>query len=369
MPPKKVLTDDGKASAKKSTKAVVITLPPVQKAQNAVKTAASDRPKRAVRQDSNVAYPPMFLDAANKSFADPPGAPQDGRGCEQASVTLMPYKGLWPQSKSQTFSLPKALKDVMQKYPEYSFISGHVMNAEFNGDGNDPANQTCIHSKANRDHKFDDTIKDAWRLLKEIYRVVRKHGVTDANYLKNLGWGIKITGTVDQATWGKGYPENCIATGLTYNAVVVKPQTAASLAANMAEAGEDVKADLTKRITKMESLVSSVNGHYVNNSDYLNLVAVRAPQASWWLEANGQKIDLQAGDTQIGRSSLPGASKNVSRHHATISVGANQTSQIVASGTNPTLLDGKRLTNGKPYNLDDKSEIKLGDYKVVFRET
>jgi hypothetical protein len=374
MPPKKVLTQSGKTLAKQSTKVAVLTLPPVQKAEIVVKTAASNRPKRAIRQDSNIAYPPSkFRNPGNRSFDDPTGAPQDGRGCEQAWVTLMPYKGLWPQEKSKTYKLPNALKDVKAKYPQYAFISGHVINAEFSGDGNDPANQTCLHSSANRDHEFDDRIKDAWRLLKEAYRVVRKHGVKDENYLKNLGWGIKITGTVDQETWGDNYPENCIATGLTYNAEVVKPQTADTLAVNMAEADEDVKTDLAKRITAIENLVSSVDGHYVDNSDYLNLVVpvvqpIAVVQQTWWLEANGLKVDLQAGDTQIGRASLLGASKKVSKVHATISVGANQTSQIVASGTNPTWLDGIQLQNGQPYDLEDNTVIRLADYQAVFRE-
>jgi hypothetical protein len=138
----------------------------------------------------------------------------------------------------------------------------------------------------------------------------------------------------------------------------------------MVDVDENLMSDLAGRIAKIESLVSSVDGHRVDNSDYLNLVVAVAPvqPTSWWLVANGQKIDLQAGDNKIGRGSLPNASKKLSRLHATISVGANQTPQIVASGTNATLLDGKALTNGQPYDLNDKSVITLADYQVVFRQ-
>ena len=155
------------------------------------------------------------------------GGGVSARGSKEAWAKLFPRSpGPGRQHKlgSITAGLPPCIDKVTAKYP--NIISGHVINADYGGDGNQSYNQTCLTAKANSDHKFDNAIWDAWLSQTDALEAIRQ--LSDAgkpaqkSFLEGLtrNWCIKIRGVVDVTTWGPTKEEYCVFTGITYTSSV-----------------------------------------------------------------------------------------------------------------------------------------------------
>lgn len=104
-------------------------------------------------------------------------------------------------------SLPQAITAARAKHG-IDFKAGHLLNADFFGDGQDSQNLTILTPSANSSMRgFDNSIKEAVRLLLTLYEALHGLGVDTTP----LRYGIRITITVSAAKWGSDYPDNCIA--------------------------------------------------------------------------------------------------------------------------------------------------------------
>lgn len=114
--------------------------------------------------------------------------------------------------------LPKGIKLAREKYPRKVFVSGHLLNAEFGGDGEDAENLTILTSKANANHKsFDNPIKDALDTLKKLYELLAKHFVD----ISKIEYGVRVSVTTSRDKWGPNAPEKYICNELICKADLV----------------------------------------------------------------------------------------------------------------------------------------------------
>lgn len=75
-------------------------------------------------------------------------------------------------------SLPPGIKEAREKYPGKHFKAGHLLNAAFGGPGNKPKNLTILSASGNSRHKrFDNNIKEAFRLLTKAYEALCSMGL------------------------------------------------------------------------------------------------------------------------------------------------------------------------------------------------
>lgn len=103
--------------------------------------------------------------------------------------------------------LPRAINKAREKYPKCHFKSGHILNADFGGDGNDYANMTILTASANSSMQgFDNHVRNALRLLKDFHK---SYQMVDINkYMTRIKLVIKVS----SAKWSTDvYPDNCIA--------------------------------------------------------------------------------------------------------------------------------------------------------------
>jgi hypothetical protein len=178
------------------------------------------------------------------------------RGCQTASVRLHPHGDSYlvelGGSDAQS-TIPAAIVDIKGLFPGESFISGHVINAEFGGDGADPGNQTILTTGANSQHHFDESVKSAWQKMtkawEEMYRFAQ--GPAGRKYMNDLRgkWAIQITGTVDAVSWYDRYitdvslashpnmlksdPLDCVTTQVVFTATEVNAPTEEDMAKNL----------------------------------------------------------------------------------------------------------------------------------------
>jgi len=99
------------------------------------------------------------------------------------------------------------------------------------------------------------------------------------------------------------------------------------------------------------------------------------PRAGW-LECNGRRYDLQAGDNVVGRkATTSGATVQldiddmyVSREHLLIRVQGTVVTVTNHKNKNNTWVNGMQLANGDVVNLSDGVTIKVGDTKIVYKQ-
>ncbi|MCX2950878.1 hypothetical protein [Lentzea sp. NEAU-D7] len=149
-------------------------------------------------------------------FTDNAGRPT-GRGGRHSTATLGPGAVVNINSNAQsTASLP-ALGVIRAKYPDRAFKAGHLLNAMFGGSAGQE-NITALTSNANgQQNTFDNRVKTAVEMVKKVYEGLNGLAVD----VRALGYGIGVTVTVSDATWGPGTPDDLIATSMNCHAVVV----------------------------------------------------------------------------------------------------------------------------------------------------
>ena len=169
---------------------------------------------------------------------------EERRGCKTAEVKLHPHKDVYTEMGGTDAlpNVPQALVDIKTLFPGEKFISGHVLNAEFGGDGSNHANQTVLTSGANSQHHFDEHVKSAWiymtRAWEEMYRFAQD--ATAKTYMEDLqkDWAIHIEATVDDNSWypalkaavTNSYPLDCVTTRVEFTATEVNGPTEEDIA-------------------------------------------------------------------------------------------------------------------------------------------
>lgn len=141
-------------------------------------------------------------------------------GGRKASAILGPV--LWGGGSDADPKLPKAIEAAKEAHPGETFFSGHILNADYGGDGKRGDNLTILTASANSSNKrFDQGVKRAVDQLHKVYSAFREAHV-DQSLFEEWGYGIEIEVEVDQHdTWGDEYPDNCIAGRLICRAAVV----------------------------------------------------------------------------------------------------------------------------------------------------
>lgn len=113
-------------------------------------------------------------------------------------------------------SLPAAIIRARSDYG-LKFKAGHLLNAEFYGSGEDSANLTILTPSANTSMTaFDNPIKQAVADLERLYLLLSNNNID----IRDINYGIAVSITVSARKWGRNYPDNCIATGVTCRAAI-----------------------------------------------------------------------------------------------------------------------------------------------------
>ena len=114
--------------------------------------------------------------------------------------------------------LPQAKSSAESAFPNESFVSGHLLNDHLGGAGHDPDNLTILTGSANNQHHgFDDRIKDALRILWNVYSKMSDLRIRTSD----VEYGIKVSIRTSEETWGYTYPANCIPWGIHNEARVI----------------------------------------------------------------------------------------------------------------------------------------------------
>jgi hypothetical protein len=222
------------------------------------------RPKRTTR--------PPFLDsvknlvyivAPDYEEADDPRA-----GGKSSSVTLGP-SGYISRNSDSVAHLPRAIVKARERHG-IAFVAGHLLNAEFGGDGTDPLNLTILTPAANGAHKaFDTPVKNAVGALRHVYEAIFAMGID----VRSLTYGIAITVATTGDPWGDDFPDSCITSELTCSAQLVNVPDVAQLLAdrypNEADREETWARqlhDVAGAIDRLEVAVGDVDGLTVTNS-------------------------------------------------------------------------------------------------------
>jgi hypothetical protein len=136
--------------------------------------------------------------------------PSAYRGCKDSSSVLRPHhtitgSGLGTDAKP---NVPKALADLQKaNFFDDTFVSGHVMNADFGGVGTDPGNQTILTSGANSVHKggWETPVKKAQYFMTLVIRALRCFALdsTGTGVVDDIesNWRIALRGVVRDQSW------------------------------------------------------------------------------------------------------------------------------------------------------------------------
>ena len=134
----------------------------------------------------------------------------DYRGCKDSSSVLRPHHSITASGLGSDANpgVPDALADLQKdKFFKDTFVSGHVMNADFGGVGVDPGNQTILTSAANSAHKngWESPVKKAQYFMTLVVKFLRafeldgtKTGIVDGI---ESNWRIELNGVVADQSW------------------------------------------------------------------------------------------------------------------------------------------------------------------------
>ncbi|MFD3308220.1 DUF4157 domain-containing protein [Streptomyces sp. NPDC058694] len=186
-------------------------LDPVQRVHHGG-SAAVDRPVRQKAQ--KVKNLPLYISEPEYSSASPSKA-----GGKRAKAILGPrsYFGMGTDADAR---LPRAIDDARSTY-NIGFKAGHLLNADFGGNGRIAQNLTILTPSANnRMQGFDDPIKSAVGYLHQIYESLAGLYVP----IDRLRYGISVRISVSgpDHVWDTKYPGNCISAYIHCNASVYK---------------------------------------------------------------------------------------------------------------------------------------------------
>jgi len=269
MPPKgKRKRSKGPSGPKTKKVAKVLSTAKKAAVKAKVKAPIKARAQRLKKQGSLQAFGDLHREEV------PSCTPFAGkRGCKTASVTLYPRDGVESNEDSDAIgTLPSSIGDVRAKYPAYNWKSGHVINADFGGNGELSANMTCLTGSANgQQNAFDGPVKRARVVLHKAYSLMRKCGAQKEFFDDQL-FGIKVSAVVSDGTWDAMYPDNCIANDLRLTAAVVNAPSEAKLRKVMkvASGGGNVETDIDqvlKLIADIREKVAEANLNAVVTND------------------------------------------------------------------------------------------------------
>jgi hypothetical protein len=158
-------------------------------------------------------------------FQDPADAPKGGgyAGCAQVTITLGPLQDFSNSGTNSSGAFPRAKAKAETKYYRQTFVSGHVLNADFGGP-DASKNMTILTSSANSQQKtFDSNVKKARNIIYSVYMDLAALGPKNTNFLAGLGYGIKLDLQVGSAggEWSNKYPGNCISNQIDLDAQIV----------------------------------------------------------------------------------------------------------------------------------------------------
>lgn len=180
--------------------------------------SSSNPPSPNLTQKSRLRKPPFSqaLKGVKRFFRGPSyqAAKNSKAGGVHSQAILGPeaFTGAGTDANS---NLPSAIKDARNSYSQTKFIAGHLLNADFGGDGKDAKNLTILTSQANSNHKnFDNPLKQAGAELKKAYEALWNDGID----ISKVQIGIEVSVKTGSATWGSAYPDNCIFTELQCSA-------------------------------------------------------------------------------------------------------------------------------------------------------
>ncbi len=144
------------------------------------------------------------------------GCDDVGCGGRHSSAILGPNCLLSTNSDADP-SLPTSIIAARAKY-DHVFKAGHLLNAQFGGDGKNRENLMILTSSANvQFNAFDNCVKNALNELKHIYEFLCKNYVN----MKLITLGIKVDITASHDMWGASMPEKHIHKGATLSAKIV----------------------------------------------------------------------------------------------------------------------------------------------------
>jgi hypothetical protein len=181
--------------------------------------------------------------------------PDKKRGCMRAEVKIHPHEDVKSEMGGTDAdpNVPAALPVAKPIFPGEVFISGHIINAEFGGAGDDPGNQTILVSGANSQHHFDEHVKAAWYQMTKAWEELSRFatGSKGQAYMEDLqkNWAIHVVGVVDASSWydkyisdpvlksnatvKKKYPLDCISTKVVFTAKELNGPTEDDIAKNL----------------------------------------------------------------------------------------------------------------------------------------
>lgn len=236
------------------------------------------------------------------------------RGCKSAEVKIHPHEDVNNEMGGTDAdpNVPAALPVAKPIFSGEVFISGHIINAEFGGQGNDPGNQTILTSGANSQHHFDEHVKAAWwqmtKAWEEMSRFARDP--TGQAYMTNLqkNWAIHVVGVVDDSSWYdkymtdpvlqndatvlKKYPLDCISTKIVFTAKELNAPTPDDIAKYLKI--DDTKMDqLTRHISAFREHMSQA-AQFVVTQDAPPTLAGRSSVSTEVTDGSGTKTVVQS---------------------------------------------------------------------------
>jgi hypothetical protein len=231
------------------------------------KEGLGDRREKAVatrRSTRTVRKPVEAIIAAKVHIDGPYYTPADNvrAGGKRSRATLGPgaVGGLGSDSVSDK---PAAITRAREVY-EIAFISGHLLNADFGGAGEESSNLTILTPGANGSHKsFDSPVLKAVRELANVYKSLHVLGMD----VEALNYGIKVVVSTKAGTWAASSPGNCISTGLTCTAEVVGRPSEATILAELPPAEADRVTGWAAKLEAAKDLMASVGGFVAEAND------------------------------------------------------------------------------------------------------
>lgn len=227
----------------------------VQRAGSSRGTAAIDRPSR--RRRVRVSDLPVY-------FSAPAYTPSTSRraGGRYSSATLGP-NGYSSRGTDADSSLPSAITSARSAY-NISFKAGHLLNADFGGNGRESANLTILTPRANAIMRgFDDPLKNAMTTLRSAYEDLSRLYLP----IGELRYGIKIEVSTSgpDYVWGTDSPAKYISSYIRCSATILGEEKINDWYAGYVAGGEgdhatdDLWTSVLGKMAGVQLLVSQAN--------------------------------------------------------------------------------------------------------------
>lgn len=187
-------------------------------------------------------------------------------GGQKATAKLGPNSLLSSNSDANS-KLPKGKKEAEEKYKTVSFKSGHLLNHECGGDGNDSANLTILTASANTTHSaLEQNLKKSVEELKKLYRYMYDYPLPDLTIFKkwtDTGPYIAVTVWVE-GQWGRDIPDSYIAQTLRMKAELHNSDVVADLLIDDPHKNRQI----IESIRTIRNFLANANGAVMNKKPH-----------------------------------------------------------------------------------------------------